>query len=427
MCPVERCRSRPLPASAIKHLFADTALVYVHGAFPPVVKDRLPSLPERLWAGFFADPLTVEERVGQFPAIARRPARWALEALADRDVEPYSPEVQRFNAFLDSIRASSHPALWFHHALVPHQPWHLTAEGVPYDEQRAEGSVNGRWTTQTFADQTLQRYLLQLKATDGLIGKLASRLRSEGLWDDTMIVVHADHGVAFTEGRYYRALEGLEGEVARIPLFVKYPRQRDPKVDDRNVELIDLVPAIADAVDVRLRWDVDGRSLLRRGDRRYKRMWTGIEPARPLPRYRDMEPSKTPAHVRRLFGAFRERDDLYAFGPHRALVGRRPGGARTLPGSVTVHPQRLQRYGSVDLDAPFIPARVVGMVAGSTDRRWIAVALNGRIAGLGRLSGRGDTRGFAVMMSPTYMRNGRNDLAFYLVGDDGRLVRFRET
>ena len=426
ICPVERCHRSPVPASAVKHLLADTSLVYLHGALPPIVKERLPSLPERQWAGFFADPLTVHERVGEVPAFARPLARRVLETLADRDTEPYSPEVQRFNTFVGSIRASSHPALWFHHALVPHQPWHLTAEGIPYDEQRVEGFIDARWTTQAFADQTLQRYLLQLKATDRLIGKLVSRIRSEGLWDDTMIVVHADHGVAFAEGRYYRALEGLEGENARIPLFVKYPRQREGTVDDRNVELIDLVPTIADAVDVRLRWEVDGRSLLRPGERRYKRLWSGNEPARPLEPYREMEETKTPAHVRRLFGAFRERDDLNAWGPHRDLVGRRPGRVRS-GRSPIVHPQRAERYRSVDVEGPFLPTRVVGTVEGETDHRWIAVALNGRIAGIGHLSGSGTLRHFAVMMSPAYMREGTNDLAFHLVGDDGELVRLPET
>ena len=45
-----------------------------------------------------------------------------------------------------------------------------------------------------------QRYLLQLGFVDRLLGRLVARLKSQGMYDDTLIVVTADHGFAWQVG-----------------------------------------------------------------------------------------------------------------------------------------------------------------------------------------------------------------------------------
>ena len=49
------------------------------------------------------------------------------------------------------------------------------------------------------------RHLQKLQYTDLLLGELLDQMEASGTWDDTMLVVVADHGISFTahqEPRY---------------------------------------------------------------------------------------------------------------------------------------------------------------------------------------------------------------------------------
>ena len=84
-------------------------------------------------------------------------------------------------------------------------------------------------------------------------------VRDAGAWDDALVVVVADHGVAFTPGssRRYAEAENI-GEVAPMPLFVKEPGQQRGRVDERPLTTIDVLPTIAELLDVELPFEVDG-------------------------------------------------------------------------------------------------------------------------------------------------------------------------
>ena len=55
------------------------------------------------------------------------------------------------------------------------------------------------------------RHLLQLQATDTLLGQILARLKRAGAYDDSLVVVTADHGVAFTKG------EPSRGDPSELP------------------------------------------------------------------------------------------------------------------------------------------------------------------------------------------------------------------
>src|SRR5699024_3654624 len=119
------------------------------------------------------------------------------------------------------------------------------------------------WPDDARAAVGRQRHLLQLQATDRLIGRVIARLKAIGAYDDAMIVVTADHGVSFMAGEPVRGLSARNAhEIAWIPLFVKYPGQTAGVVDDRPTRSSDIVPTIADAIGADVPWKLDGSSLL---------------------------------------------------------------------------------------------------------------------------------------------------------------------
>src|SRR4051794_6156128 len=151
--------------------------------------------------------------------------------------------VRRFQSALDGIKRGGRPTLTFVHAFFPHEPRQYLPDGRSYQPGAdIEPALDGppSFTNEWLTEQSLQRTLLQMMFTDRLVGRLVKRLHDTGQWDRTLLVITADHGesfkrkrtpaAAFRTGRLHwrRAVtkDNLE-EIAPVPLFVKYPDQRD--------------------------------------------------------------------------------------------------------------------------------------------------------------------------------------------------------
>ena len=67
------------------------------------------------------------------------------------------------------------------------------------------------------------RYDEEVLALDAQIGELFAQLREKGLWDETLIVVTADHGEEFFEHDGYFHGQSLHDELTAVPLLVKPP------------------------------------------------------------------------------------------------------------------------------------------------------------------------------------------------------------
>ena len=108
-----------------------------------------------------------------------------------------------------------------------------------------------------------QRHLLQVGLVDRFVGRLLDRLKAQGIYDEALIIITADHGVSFQHGLPRRtSTDGTRGAVMLVPLIIKLPNQVAGFISDRNVETVDIVPTIASVLSTRVPYDVDGRSLL---------------------------------------------------------------------------------------------------------------------------------------------------------------------
>ncbi len=60
-----------------------------------------------------------------------------------------------------------------------------------------------------------------------------------------------------------KVTQGNVDEVAPIPLFIKAPGQRAGRVNRAYARTIDIVPTMADILNVRINWRAHGRSAIR--------------------------------------------------------------------------------------------------------------------------------------------------------------------
>ena len=151
-----------------------------------------------------------------FTALARRGYRTVSSEEATRDLPaeavPWRPRAaagdpsapgrrargSASTASCASLRRGERPTLWVKHLLLPHGPYLYLPSGARTREG-VRDLVPGMNGLPGFRDPFLtrhneQRYLLQLGFVDRLIGRLLRRLKGQGMYDNTLIVVTADHG-----------------------------------------------------------------------------------------------------------------------------------------------------------------------------------------------------------------------------------------
>jgi len=96
------------------------------------------------------------------------------------------------------------------------------------------------------------------QVSDRLFGEIVARLKREGIYDNTVIVVTADHGIALPRGKQFLYDEGL-----RIPLIIHWPARAKPgTASDELVSNVDIVPTILSIAGLPAPQYLQGRDLL---------------------------------------------------------------------------------------------------------------------------------------------------------------------
>jgi arylsulfatase A-like enzyme len=97
---------------------------------------------------------------------------------------------------------------------------------------------------------------------DDLLGKLIGKLEEWGIYDQTMIVITADHGdEQWEDGRVGHA--GSQKEtLIHVPLVIHYPAMFPAAKIESGTEGIDITPTIADALGVAHDPEWQGQSLI---------------------------------------------------------------------------------------------------------------------------------------------------------------------
>jgi hypothetical protein len=274
VCPMSTCENttpverRVSFGERLRSLVSDLKVVYLRILLPTDLSGWLPEI-DRVWSDFGSNAANQEGGVGEIDFGNSDEIRGEFE---DRRANDYirselaSDRAASVEAFIDDLpRKSDLPPFVFLHAALPHAPYRYAPSGRQYGNSGAlPGNEKGVWTGGEWATtQGEQRLLMQIGTTDHLLGKLVDWLEQSGWYDKALIIVTADHGVAFTAGGQVRnATAENFGETISVPMIVKLPFQSAGNISDDDVRTIDILPTVIDALNIDIDWEMDGRSML---------------------------------------------------------------------------------------------------------------------------------------------------------------------
>jgi len=132
------------------------------------------------------------------------------------------------------------------------------------DWQKFKGDVtDGNITlTQTDAEQLKALYDAEIRAFDDDMAALFAKLKEEGIYDNSLIVITADHGDEFLEHGGVDHAHTLYDELLRVPLMIRFPKGEYRGVVGMQVQTIDVLPTILEFCEIDLDPHVMGHSLL---------------------------------------------------------------------------------------------------------------------------------------------------------------------
>lgn len=86
--------------------------------------------------------------------------------------------------------------------------------------------------------------------TDRVLGDLVEALERRGLFDESLIVVTSDHGEMLGERGFIGHWHYLDDAVVKVPLIIKLPGQTRGVRVEHNVQTIDILPTVLDALGI---------------------------------------------------------------------------------------------------------------------------------------------------------------------------------
>ncbi|SMP18081.1 sulfatase [Halobellus salinus] len=108
----------------------------------------------------------------------------------------------------------------------------------------------------------------EIRYTDYLLSKFIDFFKNEGLYDDTLLIVAADHGEHFGEHNLVYHAYSLFEELVNVPLIVKWPdghhghnRALPSEISNNLVSLTDIAPTICEWAGIETPSGMQGRDL----------------------------------------------------------------------------------------------------------------------------------------------------------------------
>ncbi len=180
------------------------------------------------------------------------PSQWLCglyQHVAGRADTARSAEEVNESVFAWLDRPRNKPFFLFVNYLDPHHPYESHAEFAERLHTTSSGPRHAREAiipNRVPADQwdAVARYDEEIAYLDACLGRLFAKLKADGLYDSSLIVVTADHGEAFGEHGYFYHSNSLYEEEIWVPLLIRYPGGRPRGVLRKTTSLVALSETI---------------------------------------------------------------------------------------------------------------------------------------------------------------------------------------
>ena len=210
--------------------------------------------------GMVADAFGFDQGYDEFVYLGHGTASWASEVVRKR-LAAEDPDT---------------PVFMFVLTLEPHEPYTPRAESARVFDRGFEGRYDGSSTSMARIDvlrpdlseadveHLIDLYDAEICDADQGFAEFVAAVKSAGRYEDSVIVLAADHGEAFAEHDTFGHGWDLNRETMRVPLVVKFPgaRHAGTRVRER-VSLVDIVPTVLGEAGIgpKLGYELPGRDL----------------------------------------------------------------------------------------------------------------------------------------------------------------------
>ncbi len=410
LCPRSLCplKKEDTLSQRLSEWMVDLFIVYLHTVFPAEMRADLPNISQS-WGGF----------------LKNRGGKSDLKDIIENVASDNRPLLLR--NFFSSIRRKEKPGFYFLHVLFPHVPWKYLPSGKVYTADYVEGLfVRDRWKNEEWASvDGLQRHLLQVQYLDLLIGELISHLKKEGIYDEVLIVLTADHGVSFQAGDKRRALtETNYYDILPVPFFLKLPNQHKEVINDSNVETTDIVPTISDILGLTMPWPVDGLSVFSpeikgRATKHFYRNDLKKEKIPSTFEDKVLWRSPTIDRLSKLFNPGKEGYDFYSTSFFNDLLGENLSEFVIAESNNSCSLNEEPFFKAVNTHGAILPAHITGRILLRTPKTPplpLALSINGVVQGVTKsVEDRGDERTFSFLVPETAFQDGDNKVEVFEV------------
>ncbi|MGA7923160.1 MAG: sulfatase [Thermoplasmata archaeon] len=129
--------------------------------------------------------------------------------------------------------------------------------------QDKAGWVSGQWVPDKNQLARLEQlYHASLRTLDHRVGRILTTLQEFGRLNNTMIVMTSDHGQGFTPNATLYHSIGIEDELLRVPLLIRFPgKLHAGKVVRSWASLVDIMPSILSEANLPPVDGLDGQGL----------------------------------------------------------------------------------------------------------------------------------------------------------------------
>jgi hypothetical protein len=210
----------------------------------------------------------IEEKFGVMPPEWKGFGVFFKEEESSDNVYQANPYISRFLDWLDGISEVGNKSQFnFLHSQFPHSYYDTSSLGRVHQNGKI---LEPRFGSEDFdAEQvhlnvSYHLYMEQTSYADKLLQTFIQDLKEKKLFDKSLIVVTADHGVSYSKNGANRRVpinEDSWKNLVSVPLFIKYPYQNTGVDSPSFVTILDITATIMSVLGENVSWKSVGQDL----------------------------------------------------------------------------------------------------------------------------------------------------------------------